>query len=382
MDKLLYITNIGGKKFSTNFVGTALVAAKELGIDFYVVANRNASNKEQIAEDEKAYGVHLLHADIDRSPFSPSNWRAYRQICNIIEENGIEYIHCNTPVGGLLGRLAGKKCSVKKVIYQAHGFHFYKGAPLINWILYYPIEKFLAHYTDSLITITNEDYLRAQKFKLRSAGSVYYVPGVGIETEKFGRNNDISSIRREKRDELGIKDDNFVIISAGELNKNKNNKVIIQAISELADKSIHYVLCGNGPCEEELKNQVKSRHLTNQVHFLGYRTDIKDLLAMSDIFVLPSFREGMSRSLMEAMASGLPCVVSKIRGNTDIVVDNINGYTCDPQNYMEFASAIRKLKADDGLLGIICKQNIADAKKYDISMISKEIKRIYTDIFK
>ena len=155
---LLYISNISGKRMSYGFSGSAIEAAHLLGYQFYSVANRSDSTNEDICADEEKYGIKLLHINLSRNPFSLKNMRAYYELCEIIRKYDIDCIHCNTPIGGMLGRLAGKKCKIKKVIYQAHGFHFYKGAPKLNWILYYPVEKWLANYTDAIITINKEDY--------------------------------------------------------------------------------------------------------------------------------------------------------------------------------------------------------------------------------
>jgi len=292
MPNLLYITNIAGKRMSYNFSGSAIEAAKALDMEFYSAANRAKSTSEEIREDEEKYGVHLLHIDLARSPFSKQNRMAYKQLCQIIRENKIDVIHCNTPVGGILGRLAGKKCGVKRVIYQVHGFHFYKGAPKKNWMIYYPVEKWLAHYTDTLITINTEDYAFAKKkMKLRKGGKICFVPGVGIDTAQFSFNRDV--LRNEKRAELGIKDDAFLLISAGELNTNKNNSVILSAMQRLSNPKIHYVLCGVGDQKEVLQKQADDAGLHDNVHFLGYRTDVKELYQASDCFVMPSFREGL-----------------------------------------------------------------------------------------
>ncbi len=136
-------------------------------------------------EDEIKYGIKIHQVDFVRNPFDFKNIRAYRQVTEIIKKEKIEIIHCNTPIGGAVGRLAGKKCGIKKVIYQAHGFHFYKGAPKLNWIVYYPVEKYLAHFTDALITINTEDFRISRKFNLKKNGQKYYVPGVGINLKEF-----------------------------------------------------------------------------------------------------------------------------------------------------------------------------------------------------
>lgn len=378
MSRILYVTNIGGKRMSYGFSGTAIEAAHSLGFDFYTIANRSSSSPEDIKEDEQKYGVRLLHYDLARNPFSLRNLKAYKQLCEVIRENKIDYIHCNTPVGGMLGRLAGKKCKVKKVVYQVHGFHFYKGAPKKNWLLYYPIEKWLARYTDALITINREDYEFAKnKLKLRNGGKVHYVPGVGIDTAQFRLDADL---RVEKRKELGIPHDAFVLISAGELNANKNNSAIIAALDQLKNNNIHYILCGVGELEADLKKQAADAGLQDRVHFLGYRTDVKELYAMADCFVMPSFREGLSRSIMEAMASGLPCIVSKIRGNTDLVAENEGGFLCKPTDYCGFADAINALASDAQLCQNISEFNRTRVMDFDVAVVEEELRKIYTEM--
>lgn len=377
MSKLLYITNIGGKRMAYGFSGTAIEAADTLNMDFYSVANRSQATTEDIKEDEEKYHIKLLHSDIARSPFSfYKNYLAYKQIVKIIRENEIDYIHCNTPVGGILGRLAGKKCKVKKVIYQVHGFHFYKGAPLLNKLIYYPIEKWLARKTDAIITINSEDYMAAQKFKLRKNGKVYYVPGVGIDTSSFFKEQDIDG---EIRQELGIARSDIMLISAGELNQNKNNKVILNAMAK-APTNVHYVLCGVGPLEDELKALAKKLAIEKRVHFLGYRNDIKTLYSQADVYVMPSYREGLSRSLMEAMSSGLPCIVSKIRGNTDLIDEGNGGFLCSPNDTESFAKAITSVANNAELRARMREYNIEKIKKFDVSVVESEMKRIYEEV--
>lgn len=376
MSNLLYVTNIGGKNMAYGFSGSAIEAAHSLGIDFFSVANRSQATHNDIAVDEKKYNVKLLHSDIARSPFNfCQNYKAYKQLVEFIKQEKIDYIHCNTPTGGILGRLAGKKCKVKKVIYQAHGFHFYKGAPKKNRLVYYPVEKWLAKYTDALITINKEDFeLASKKFRLRNNGKVYYVAGVGIDTNQYLSDG---KLRDEKRAELNIPLDAFVVISVGELNENKNNKVIISALEKLKNKNIHYILCGVGDKKEALKEMAESSGVSENVHFLGYRTDIKALYNASDCFVMPSYREGLSRSAMEAMASGLPCILSDIRGNRDLIENGSGGFLCKPDDVIGFSEAMLKLYGDCLLCEKMKEYNLKKIKDFDTSVVEKEIREIY-----
>lgn len=326
MEKILFITNISGEKIGS-FSIAAIQAAHKCNLEFHMASNFNASTDEQMKIDEKNHNIKLHHIDIVRNPMNLKNIVAYKQIVDLIKKENIDIIHCNTPVGGALGRLAGKKCGIKKVIYQAHGFHFYKGAPKLNWLIYYPIERFLAHLTDNLITINKEDYEIAQKFNLRNTGKVYYVPGVGIDINEF---QDVDVDIRKLRSEFGCLDNDIVAISAGRLDKNKNNETLIRAISLLENQKIKLVICGDGVEKQNLIDLAEKLNLEDRVKFLGNRSDMKELYKAADIFVMASFREGLSRSIMESMASGLPCIVTNIRGNCDLVEDGKGGFLVKP----------------------------------------------------
>ncbi len=376
MKKILYITNISNGVSS--FSIAAVIVAKRLGIEFHLAGNFSGTEKEKLDQDRKKYGIQIHQVDLERSPYSPKNYKAYKQVVNIIRENKIEYIHCNTPIGGLLGRLAGKKCKVKKVIYQAHGFHFYGGAPKKNWLIYYPIEKWLAHYTDVLITINSEDFkLAKSKLKLRRNGKVCYVHGVGIDLSKY---IDLDDIRKKMRTKMNLNDSDVALISVGELNANKNSRIIIEAIEKLENEKIHYFLCGEGALEKELKELAEKKGVLDQVHFLGYRTDVKELLQAADVFVMPSIREGLSRSIMEAMASGLPCVVSRIRGNSDLIKDGEGGYLCETKNVEQYVNAINQLLSIS-LRKKMGKKNLERIKKYSMEIVQNELTTCYANIF-
>lgn len=376
MSKILFISNISNR--ITTFVIASITAAHSLNMDFYQVANWQNADPSQIAIDEKAYDIKIQSVPIARNPFAKSNLTAYKQLVKIIRDNKIDYIHCNTPTGGIIGRLAGKKCKVKKVIYQAHGFHFYKGAPKINWLVYYPVEKWLAHYTDALITINSEDFeLAKAKLKLRKNGKVYYVPGVGIDTSQY---NLSEKSREEKRRELNIPLDAFLLISVGELNRNKNNSVIISAMEKLKNKNVYYILCGVGEKESELKEQADKAGLLENIRFLGYRNDVKELYEAADCFVMPSYREGLSRSAMEAMASGLPCILSDIRGNRDLIENGSGGFLCKPYDVSGFSEAISKLSGDCSMCERMSESNLKRIKDFDTSVVEKAMRSIYVEV--
>ena len=368
MKKMLFISNISNR--ITNFSIPSIIAAQSLGYEFHMAANYS-----EFKDDPSKYNVKIHHIDIARNPFDLRNIKAYNQMLELIKIEKFDVIHCNTPIGGVLGRLCGKKAKVPKIIYTAHGFHFYKGAPFINRTLFKWAEMWMARFTDVIITINQEDYEAAQEFELKKNGKVYYVPGVGVDTSNIKQ-------AKSKRDEILniIKADNdsIVLISVGELNKNKNNKVIIKALHKLNNPKIHYLLCGIGDKRDELHALVKNYGLEKNVHFLGYRTDVPELLKSCDIFVMPSFREGLSRSLMEAMSAGLPCIVSRIRGNIDLIQDGSGGFLCNPDDIEGFAKAINKLAVDEDLRKAMKFNNLKRIKNYDVENVINMIKTIYS----
>lgn len=299
---------------------------------------------------------------------------SYKRIRSTIVEREYSLIHCHSPIGGVLCRLAAKdvRKSGAKVLYTAHGFHFYKGAPLMNWLFFYPIEKICSKYTDVLITINKEDYNFAKKH-MRSR-LIEYVPGIGVDTKAFAFSK---SIREKKRLEYGLKDDDIALLSVGELNKNKNHETALKAISQIEDRSrIHYFIVGKGDLNDYLSEMAIS--LNVNLHLLGYQTCMHELYCMADIFLFPSFREGLPVSLMEAMASGLPCIVSKIRGNSDLIQDGKGGFLFDPKDDSCFSKILKSLCRDNPR--DIGSTNTEIVKKFDKSNVNDKMRIIYKSV--
>lgn len=317
---MLFIGNIAGKNGGVDsFCMASVKAAKEMGLRYYLAANFSQTPAEKIQEDETKYDVSICQIDFARNPLNLKNIRAYKQLVKLIQAEKIDYIHCNTPTGGLLGRLAGKRCKVKKIIYQAHGFHFCKGTPLVNWLIYYPVERILSHWTDVLITINEEDYEFAKKHM--HAKKVDYVPGVGIDLKQFSESIMDKAEKDEKRLSLGLKENDVVFTSVGELNKYKNHILMIKALQKLKNDNYKYIICGAGELKDKFNKIIRDSHLTDNVKLLGYRTDISEILQITDVFVFPSTFEGLPRALMEAIASKVMVICSASRGNTDLVKD-------------------------------------------------------------
>ena len=333
-----------------------------------------ACNAENLPLDRfyTELGCDFHQIDFSRSYFSFAHIKAYKQLKHLLEAGAYDIVHCHTPNASAITRLVCRKFRKKnglKVYYTAHGFHFYKGAPKLNWMVYYPIEKFCSRFTDKLITINKEDYTLAQKeFK---AGDVYYIPGVGIDPLKFER---IQVDRASKRRELGIPEDAKLLFSVGELNENKNHQLVLKALAKLNDTLVHYAVAGDGPCAKALEELAGTLGISNRVHFLGYRKDVAELYRVADVFCHPSLREGLPVSLMEAMASAMPVVCSKIRGNVDLI-DVEGGMFFDPRDDDSCLSAIKTvLNGDLAYMGNINKTN---AKHYSVNDVLDAISNIY-----
>lgn len=372
MKKVLFVATVV-KTHIMEFHIPYLKMFKEMGWETAVAARNDYENP---ADCVIPYCDIYYNVPFERNPLKPGNLKAYNELKRVIDDGEYDIIHCHTPVGAMLTRLAAKQARKKgtKVFYTAHGFHFYKGAPAINWILYYPVEKWLSRYTDVLITINKEDYERAKTFK---AGKVCYVPGVGIDLKKF---NAGYVNKEQKRKEIGVSADDFVLLSVGELIPRKNHEVVIRALSVLKqlDKLNHieYVICGRGAYEADLRKLAEGLDVADHVHFLGYRNDISEICNCADLFVFMSHQEGLPVALMEAMACGLPAVCSNIRGNTDLIEDGVTGLLAN-NTPEEVAQSISKMKNDTALRNRVASAALQKIKQFDLSSVEDEMSKIY-----
>lgn len=315
-------------------------------------------------------GINVYETDCPRSVLAIGKMiKTYKLLKKIIDEGDYDLIHTQSPIGGVICRLAARKARKNgtKVIYTAHGFHFYKGAPKKYWILFYPIEKMCSKYTDVLITINKEDYtLALQKMK---AKETVYVPGVGVDRNKFA----ICKVDiKEKRDNLNISEDKTWLLNVGELTTRKNQELLIKAIKEFPN--VYLTIAGQGELKKKLLSLIQKLNIEDRVKLLGYRTDIHELCEACDVFAFPSFQEGLSVALMEAMACGKPVICSKIRGNVDLIDEN-GGELFDPYDLNELKTALTKiLNRNLNEMGIYNSQKI---KKFDLAVVADEMKNIY-----
>ncbi|WP_164667377.1 glycosyltransferase family 4 protein [Virgibacillus doumboii] len=343
---------------------------KEQGWDIDVAAAGNIN----LPYTDNKYDI-----PIERSPFSRSNIKAYKQLKEIINQNKYSIIHCHTPLGGVLARLAARQARKQgtKLIYTAHGFHFCKGSPLINWLIYYPIEKFLSRYTDSLITINQEDYELAKKHRFK-AGKIEKVHGVGVDTVRFKPMEENN--KAELKKSFGYHADDFLLFNASEFNTNKNQQFLLQSMVHLKDAcpNARLLLAGDGASLETCKELAGKLEINHMVDFLGFRKDIDQLLPMCDIAVASSYREGLPVNIMEAMACGLPVVAMENRGHRELVQNNKTGWTLAEWDAEAFAKKIKALATAVDMkkqLGLNGRDAIIST--YSTTKVLAETSRIY-----
>jgi len=345
---------------------------KDQGYEVHVAANGHANIP---------YCDKFINIGFERSPFKISNLKAYKDLKRNIDNNNYSLIHCHTPMGGVLTRIAGINSRKRgtKVVYTAHGFHFFKGAPLKNWLLYFPIEYILAKKTDVIITINKEDFDIANKYNFR-AGKIRFINGVGINLEEFQPQTfDSKTMLRE---EYGFNEKDFILIYAGELSYRKHQDLLIDVVALLKDKipNIKLLLAGTGTLFDQFKKQINVKEVSEQVELLGFRNDITNLMMLSDISVSSSRQEGLPVNVMESMATGLPLVVTNCRGNRDLVTNGKNGYILEIDDLQGFSESVKLLYDSEEIRFDFSKSNINKIKQYSIKNVLNEMEDVYNSL--
>lgn len=370
MKRVLFISNTANfSKFNRPFMKWF----KEQGwqVDYC------SSGEETVFDCDNQYTV-----NIQRSPFSLKNIKGYFEVKKILSENKYDIIHCHTPMGGVIGRLASRKLRKQKkikVIYTAHGFHFYKGAPVKNWLLYYTMEKQLAHYTDVIVTINNEDFQNAKK--MNKKWIVYKIDGVGVDLTKFYSNKTLTD-RLHLRKEKGYRNEDFIILYTAEFIPRKNHKLLFSILPSLKKQipELKIILCGKGELLEEFK-MLALQNKMDYIDFTGYTKDVANYCRISDILVMPSLQEGLPIAMIEGISTGLPVVASNIRGHCDVIEDGINGFLFSLKSPRDFEEKINILYRDKELLQTMGKRNIEISEKYSVNIIISKMADIYKSLF-
>lgn len=312
-----------------------------------------------------------------RNPLDYGNMKAYKKLKNIVIKNKYEFVHTHTPIASTVVRLVCKSTRTK-VIYTAHGFHFHKGSPLVNWLIYYPIEYFLSRYTDTIVVINNEDFDRAKRrFKMRE---LYLVPGVGVNLQNFQKRT--SQEKREIRDKLGFDYNDFIYLIVGELNDNKNQSIALKVMESLENEynNLRLIIVGDGINKLQYEKFILDKKLGAKVVLLGFRDDVSELMGISDVLLSTSKREGLPINVIEGMATGLPLVVSNCRGNVDLVVDDVNGKIFNLSDNVSLQNCLTYTYNNRDELARMSSNNILTSRTYDIEIIVKRMTQIYLEV--
>lgn len=351
---------------------------KARGVEVHAAFKDNSADKPglDLSAIDKTFEV-----PFERRPLRPNNIKAYRELKKIIDGNGYDAVHCHTPMGAVITRLAAKSARKKgtKVIYTAHGFHFFKGASIKNWMLFYPVEKYLSKYTDCLITINSEDCELAHKKKFRT-GKIYKVHGVGVELDKFKAVD--ADEKARLRAEYGYDGDTFIMIYPADLSVRKNQPMLFDALQKIAEKNknVKLLLPGQPIRLEEYERMISERGIADNVEFLGYRRDINNLVGLSDLSVASSFQEGLPINLIEAMAMGNAIVATDVRGNNDAVEDGVNGYLVPVGDSDLMAEKILELMNDREKLRTFGENGLDMVKDFSTENVNREMLTIYGNL--
>ncbi|MBE5991541.1 MAG: glycosyltransferase family 4 protein [Paenibacillaceae bacterium] len=386
--KVLLVTTVSG--FVPQFEMSNVHILQSMGYEVHYASNYHTPSYG--TDNHRLDGTGIIRHQIDfvRSPFTLQNIKVYRQLKKVMSKERFDLVHCHTPMGGVMARLVAHSTKTSPVIYTAHGFHFFKGASLINWLCYYPMEKFLSRFTDEQICINLEDYQRAkEKFHAKHTS---YIPGVGLDISKIKPSIEINI----KKLELGLPTDRLILLSTGELIQRKNHETVIRAIGKLKaecsdvmnakNMKFHYVICGHGKLEEYLKRLAQELQVNDCISFLGYREDMMEIYQIADLFLFPSYQEGLPMALLEAMAYGLPVICSDIRGSRDLMRKNANAPLdqCDggiliakADDVPAYSNAIQQLLCDRRKRQEMGNINSLRATEFSIKNVKESMEKIY-----
>ena len=369
--KVIFIATVA-KKHICQFHIPYLKWFKEHGYETHVCAGNDFD-----ADDDMSIPYCDRFHDIcfSRSPFSFDNIRAYRQLKKLLDENDYELIHCHTPIASAIARLAAIKVrrNGTKVLYTSHGFHFFKGAPRSS-LIYYLAEKFLVPFTDGIVTVNAEDHEAAKKLCRNKKCDVYYVNGMGVDTEKI-RHTVVDKYELKKS--LGIQPEAFTLLSVSEQNANKNLGTALRAFAKVNDPVMYYLICGIGDMLDSYKALAKELGIADRVIFAGYRYDIYKIVHIADLFLFPSLREGFGFAPIEAMSAGVPIIASDIRGVREYAVNGENAVLLQPDDVDGFAEAIKKLEADNELREKMGRKALASVDAFDLKRSLRSMEKIY-----
>ena len=373
MKKALLLAPMGSVHRRFNLANIA--ALQGLGYKVELAANfandegPEAHNQQYVSEcKEKGIITHSI--PLERHSLTRI-LKCLPQVKQLLKEGQYDIVHAHTETGGLILRLAKGMKSNSSFFYTPHGMSFWKGSSLKSQVIYRPLERWICTSMDMNLGMNQEEVDVLRKWNSKTAA---YVHGIGLNLNRFQKEG---RARNDVRAELGVKDEEMLILSVGELDDNKNHVVVIKALTSLEHDNFKFVVCGVGPNKDMLTKMAAEAGLSDKVIITGYRSDIPDILHAADLFVFPSFHEGMPVAALEAMACGLPLICSKIRGNVDIVKNGENGFLFEPEDYLTLAMSIDKLIYNLDLTKVFGTRNKEIVKDFSLDSLIKELTTIY-----
>ena len=347
----------------------------EHGYSVGIACSEVGGRMKEVREALQGTAACIHQVRLHRNPADPENLLGLKDMCQILNASSYDIIWTNEPVMGVMTRLAAAKARRNGtiVVYMVHGFHFFKGAPFLYWMSFYPVETVMSFFADVIVTMNKEDRKRAQRMHARQ---VRYLHGIGVNTARLTE----SPVPVDIRLEAGMPEDSFMVLSVGELNENKNHQAVIRAIGLTGDPQIHYCICGKGDLQEKLKALAAGLGLEDRIHLLGYRTDIVDIYRQADVFCLPSRREGLSLSAMEAMYCGLPLIQSDRRDSRDYMGNGKAGFLVKADDVQGYAEAIRRLKEDPELRRRMGSRNRRAVRPYCLENVKQEVLDLFDSL--
>ena len=368
MKKVLYVTTV------SRTINAFLMPHINMLLDNGYEVHCACSIDKPVDKELQRRGVKIFELPFSRNPLGIGNIKAFIKLEELQRINNYDIVHVHTPIAAIYGRLLKLSFPNLRTIYTAHGYHFLKGGSKLGWILYYPIEKIMAKFTDVIININKEDYeITKERLKPKKC---YLLNGVGLDLREYKKLS--SKEIQEKRKEFGLNDKDFVVLMIAEINKNKNHIQLINAMDILKDKypNIKVLCIGDGTLKESVEKQINLKNLQNNIFMLGYRLDVNKLINISDIGILLSYREGLPRNIMEFMACGRKVIATDIRGCRDLVCNDNVGTLVNVEDYEGTARAIEKYY----ILNDKSFEVSEEIKKYDIENVNRELLKIYEDV--
>lgn len=356
MANILYIITRLDRGGSAEAVMQWAEGIKNLGHRTKIVTGKTVHPQEDFHTYTARTGVPIdvIHSLV-RPPGIRCDYRALKTLIRLIRNERPHIVHTNTSKAGILGRFAARINKVPVIIHSPHGHIFYGYFSKAKTKFFIGLERWAAGFTHQITNLTRlgmEDHIRLRVAPSEKLRVIY----PGVELGKYAVS---TQIRGQIRCGIGISDETTVIGWVGRIDSVKNPLMFIQAAVLLKDKNLHFLLVGDGELMESMRRKVDEMSLNEKFTFTGHRTDIPNLLAAMDIYVLTSLNEGFGRTIIEAQSANLPVIVTDVGGVSEIVIDGETGILIPSEDPSALAQAILRLTGDSQLQ----KRLIANARK-------------------